>query len=206
MVSRTHFLTEFDLHLVDLIFVPKVHNGVQMGLRGIDESLFPIIAPRLLVEVLGELQESIAIYTDGSKTDGLVGVGIFLDDRDSYRLRLPRHCGIFTAEMCTIQFACDLFEYKPMGAYIILTDSLASIEGLRSTGISYRTNDMLFRTRRSLRYLGELEYNITLMWMPSHVGIQGNERVDVLENEGSISRPSWIYHCEHVRHSHSRKD
>jgi hypothetical protein len=36
MVSRTHFLTEFDLHLVDLTFVPKVHNSVQMGLRGID--------------------------------------------------------------------------------------------------------------------------------------------------------------------------
>jgi hypothetical protein len=32
MVSRAHFLTELDLHLVDLTFVPKVHNGVQMGL------------------------------------------------------------------------------------------------------------------------------------------------------------------------------
>jgi hypothetical protein len=40
MVSRTHFLTEFNLHLVDLTFVPKVHNGVHMGLRGIDELLF----------------------------------------------------------------------------------------------------------------------------------------------------------------------
>jgi hypothetical protein len=46
---------------------------------------------------------------------------------------------------------------------------------------------MLFRTRRSLRYLEELEYNITLMWIPSHEGIQGNERADVLANEGSIS-------------------
>jgi hypothetical protein len=56
MLSRTHFLTEFDLHLVDLTFVPRVHNAKRMGLRGIDESLFPIIAPRLLDEVLGELQ------------------------------------------------------------------------------------------------------------------------------------------------------
>jgi hypothetical protein len=55
MASRTHFLTEFDFHLVDLTFVPRVHKGVRMGLRGVDESLFPIIAPRLLSEVLGEL-------------------------------------------------------------------------------------------------------------------------------------------------------
>jgi hypothetical protein len=55
-------------------------------------------------------------------------------------------------------------------------------------------NDMLYCTRRSLRYLGELRYDISLMWIPfhphlipSHVGTQGNERADVLANEGSIS-------------------
>jgi hypothetical protein len=90
MVSRAHFLT--------------VHNSVRMGLRGVDESLFPVIAPRLLGEVLGELQAPTVIYTDDSKTKGLVGIGIFLDDRDSYRFRLPGHGGIFTAEICAIHF------------------------------------------------------------------------------------------------------
>jgi hypothetical protein len=73
IVSRTHFLKEFDLHLVDLTFVPKVHNCVKMGLKGIDESMFPIIAPRLLGEVFGKLQGQTTIYIDGSKTEGLVG-------------------------------------------------------------------------------------------------------------------------------------
>jgi hypothetical protein len=81
MVSRTHFLTEFDLHLADLTFVLRVDNGVRMGLKGVDESLFPIIALRLLGEVLGELQGPTAIYTDGSKTKGLVGIVKLLDDR-----------------------------------------------------------------------------------------------------------------------------
>jgi hypothetical protein len=71
------------------------------------------IAPRLLGEVLGELQRPTAIYIDGSKTEGSVGFGIFLDDMDSYRFRLPGHCGIFNAEMCVIHFACDLIEFKP---------------------------------------------------------------------------------------------
>jgi hypothetical protein len=70
MVSRTHFLREFDLHLVDLTFVPRVNNGVRMVLWGADAPLFPIIAPRLLGEVLGELQGPTTIYTDGSKTEG----------------------------------------------------------------------------------------------------------------------------------------
>jgi hypothetical protein len=38
-----------------------------------------------------------ATHTDGSKSEGLVGFGIFLDDS----LRLPGHCGICTAEMYT---------------------------------------------------------------------------------------------------------
>jgi hypothetical protein len=96
MVSTTQFLTEFDLHLVDLTFVPKLHNGVQMGLRGIGQSLLPIIAPRLLSEVLRELQELTAIYTDGSNTEGFVEFGVF----------------------------CDVIESKPMHAYIVLTYSL----------------------------------------------------------------------------------
>jgi hypothetical protein len=107
-----------------------------------------------LGRLLGELQGPTAIYTDGSNDESLVGFGIFLDDRDPYRFRLLGHCGIFTAEMCAIHFAYDLIESKSMGAYIILTGSLASIDGLKSTGISYRTSDMLFRTRRSFRYLG----------------------------------------------------
>jgi hypothetical protein len=54
------------------------------------------------VEVLEEFQGPTAIYTDGSKSEGLVGFGIFLDDRDSYYFRLPGHCDIFTAEMFAI--------------------------------------------------------------------------------------------------------
>jgi hypothetical protein len=55
MASRTHFLTEFDRHLVDLTFVRKVLNGVQMG---------------LWASMLGKLWGPTAIYTDGSKTEG----------------------------------------------------------------------------------------------------------------------------------------
>jgi hypothetical protein len=123
ILSRTHFLTEFDLHLVDLTFIPKVHRGVQRGLKSINESFYRIITPKLLVEVLGELQRPTAIHTNVSKTESLLGFGIFLDDRDLYRFRLPGHCGIFTAEMCAIHFGCDSIESKPMDAYIILTDS-----------------------------------------------------------------------------------
>jgi hypothetical protein len=53
--------------------------------------------------------------------------------------------------------------------------------------MSYRTNNMLFCTKKSLRYLGKLGCAVTLIWISSHVGIIGNKRANVLEKEGSIS-------------------
>jgi hypothetical protein len=47
--------------------------------------------------------------------------------------------------------------------------------------------EKLASSRRSLRYLGELAYDTSLMWIPSHVGIQGNKRADILAKEGSTS-------------------
>jgi hypothetical protein len=43
MVSRIHFLTQFDHHLVNLTFRPKVHKGLQMGLKSLDELIYRII-------------------------------------------------------------------------------------------------------------------------------------------------------------------
>jgi hypothetical protein len=93
-----------------------------MGLRGVDKSLFSKIALR--GEVLGKLQGPTVIDTDSSNTEGLVGIRIFLDDRDPYHFRLSEHCGIFTADMCAIHYACDLIGYPPMSTYIILTGML----------------------------------------------------------------------------------
>jgi hypothetical protein len=50
--------------------VPKVHNGVQMGLKAIDESLFPLIASRLLGEVPNRLFGGVAMSRLASNHTG----------------------------------------------------------------------------------------------------------------------------------------
>jgi hypothetical protein len=81
--------------------------------------------------------------------------------------------GAFTAEMYAIHFVCELIESKPIGAYIILSDSYASIEGL---------HDMQFErvTCNSYQKVSEISRGIWIRYNrdvdPSHVGIQGNER------------------------------
>jgi hypothetical protein len=90
--------------------------------------------PKLLCEGLGKLQRPTAIHTDGSKTEGLVGFGFFwmtgtrigLDCLDTVVFSLLK-CAPFI----------DFIVSKPKSVYIILTDSIVSIERLKSTRISY---------------------------------------------------------------------
>jgi hypothetical protein len=64
MVSRTLFLMEFELHLVDLTFIQKIHKGLQMSLKDINKSLYPSIALKLLDKVFEELRGPTVIYID----------------------------------------------------------------------------------------------------------------------------------------------
>jgi hypothetical protein len=41
----------------DLTFKPRVHNGVRMGLRGVDKLLFPILLRNSWVRCLGKFRE-----------------------------------------------------------------------------------------------------------------------------------------------------
>jgi hypothetical protein len=63
LVSRTHFHMEFELYFVELTFIPKVHKGVQMGFKGINE-----------LSALGASRTNWHLV--GSKTKSLVGFGV----------------------------------------------------------------------------------------------------------------------------------
>jgi hypothetical protein len=91
--------------------------------------------------------------------------------------------GIFTAEMFAIHFACDLIESQPQPLRDLnrLECPIKRMTCCFVPGIKNK------RTRKSLRYLVELGYDIALIWILSHVGY-------------------WTDHCKHVWYSHKRKE
>jgi hypothetical protein len=115
MVSKVHLFTEFNLHLVDLTFVPKVYKGVQMGLRGIDESVFPNIAPKLLGEVLRGLRNQPPSIPTVQRPQVWLDLGYFW----MTRIHTALDC-LDTAELSAIRFACDLIKSKSSFSLIAL--------------------------------------------------------------------------------------
>ncbi|GFV78262.1 RNase H domain-containing protein [Trichonephila clavipes] len=156
-------------------------------------SSHPELLRQLALEVINDIPDKVLIiYTDGSRSDtGRAGSGIYSNTHGNdvkNSIRNPDPCSVFRSELIAISGALDhaLNSYK--GSIWILTDSRSSIQYLKnwpkikdSTGL-----DILSKLVR----LGQRK-QVCFQWIPSHVGVPGNEGADELAGTGcDLSNPS----------------
>ncbi|KAL8580021.1 hypothetical protein ACOMHN_061342 [Nucella lapillus] len=128
-----------------------------------------------------EFGQHLQIYTDGSvKDNGEVGCALVIPDLGiTKKYHLNNGISIYTAELYAILKACETINdmSQPPRAAIILTDSKSSLQGLASGRTKNRQEfqaEISFLTHQ-IMYKGT---DLTLMWLPSHTGIKGNELAD----------------------------
>ena len=126
------------------------------------------------------------IYTDGSaegsRKNGGAGVSIRKTGEAEKRKALPSGtvCSNFRAELTGIKAALEYIseETHTGRRYVIFCDSLSAIQSL-----DREPKDSL--TRSILTILSNINAAVTVQWIPSHIGIPGNETADQLAKEGS---------------------
>ena len=101
------------------------------------------------------------IYTDGSKEDSKVGCAV-ISDNHSKMQRIPDDSSIVTAEAKAIDLALD---------FISTCDANKAMNHISSK--NPQIQKLLEKCHELLAYK-----EIALCWIPSHIGIQGNEMVD----------------------------
>ena len=69
--------------------------------------------------------------------------------------------------------------------YVILTDSKSSLQSLQS----YKPTEYYHLCHDIIRRIKEISNNICLQWIPSHIGILGNEEADRLAKEATSLHP-----------------
>ena len=121
-------------------------------------------------------------YTDGSKTQSGVGAGIY---GDSYELcfSLGNLATIFQAELvainvCVLQLLSDDVINKNIA---ICSDSQAVIKALNKQETKSK---LTWECYSNLSKLSERN-NVTIVWVPGHSGIEGNEKLDELAKKGA---------------------
>lgn len=123
------------------------------------------------------------IYTDGSKTNNGVACAAHQLNRNIVQI-LPQQASIFTAELYAILNALKIIEQNNHGEYTIFSDSKSAIDAIKQYN---NHNPIITKIFEWLINLFARQRVVTLCWVPSHVGVKGNEEADKLANNGANS-------------------
>ena len=132
------------------------------------------------------------IYTDGSKNQNEnCGAGvIFMNKKsevtDKIGLKLPKESSIFSCELLAITFALHAILETDHQNVIICTDSLSSLQAIQS-GYSKSRPELLNKINKAIRDLEQANKVVKLVWVPSHIGLKGNEMADKEAKQASLN-------------------
>ena len=134
------------------------------------------------------------IYTDGSKSNDAVGCA-FYSTEGTGSLRLQDHASIFSAESVALQMAISWAERSGHGRFLVMSDSLSCLLALDRF---YNTDPRIAVLSDGVHQLLSKGKLISFLWVPSHVGIPGNEEADLLAKQSLqlIDRTGGIPHTD----------
>jgi ribonuclease HI len=154
-------------------------------------------------EIRESYKDFIPVYTDGSKINNHTASAAIFPDAE-YTSRLSNQASIYTAELKAILLAIKHIKGSVNSKYIIFSDSKSSLQALVSKKLEH---PLIQNILEELHSLHTQKRFITLCWLPSHIGIKGNEKADLAAkrslhqqiNDLSIPysdlRQNIIFHC-----------
>lgn len=140
----------------------------------------------IYVEKFNKLKEyyndHIHIYTDGSKQNNCAGAAV-VSEGETFRYRLPTKVSNYTAEAFSLQQAIQRTLRDPQPhKYIIFSDSISIITATQQL---YPPTTIVKNIQESIHQSIIQGNSIVLAWVPSHVGIQGNELADIAAKQAA---------------------
>lgn len=113
----------------------------------------------------------------------------------------PSLYSVFTCELYAIKKALEhILETQTDKCYLLHTDSQSSLQALQDI---FSTNALIQEMHQLLTDLMKQGRKITLMWIPSHQGIPGNELADAAAKEATrlpLHVPTSIPHIDAIKY------
>lgn len=178
-----HSLEEFNIHLNDDV-LPCYAGTFQSKYAAmnivIDSSLSSKEEVYLL---LSEWTNYKFIYTDGSKNNDAVSFAIYQTEiNKGVGYKINKYASIFTAEATAILFALKhIMERNQLNKnWVIVSDSMSVLKSLSSNKMNANINYLIFTIKELWWKLSLTDTVVQFVWVPSHIGVLGNENADFL--------------------------
>ncbi|CAJ1057143.1 RNA-directed DNA polymerase from mobile element jockey [Xyrichtys novacula] len=144
-------------------------------------SLVSVVNQRLREEYSGFVQ----VYTDGAKQPetGVTGLGVVVPSRGiEINRRTSDGLAVNTVEMLGVMIALKWVEKVRVKRVVICTDSASVLASIRSFHSSSRQG-LLYEILQSVTRIVQQGGQISFLWVPAHIGVEGNEKADVMAKE-----------------------
>ena len=152
----------------------------------------PLVFQSMLLELFCRFPRHRKVYTDGSKEDKRTAMSFVCDDHE-FSCRINDEASICTAELLAIEAAIEYIWDSNDEEFMIVTDSLSSLQALKSQKLN---NPIVSNILHMCHYLSGHK-DIIFCWVPSHIGIQGNERADVLA-KAALDKTKQFYYIPYT--------
>ncbi|XP_055924597.1 uncharacterized protein LOC129956691 [Argiope bruennichi] len=135
----------------------------------------PVIFQSIFHSHRSQYSDYIAVFTDGSKTEGHTGFGVIFDNT-SYNHSLTSSFSVYSAEAMAIFYALQRISRSKFRKFCIYSDSRSVLTQLGH--LSFHYHPIVLDILYSYHSLEKNGFDIIFCWIPSHVGIDGNEKAD----------------------------
>ena len=140
----------------------------------------PEVIKKLALDRISLYLHSLHIYTDGSKTpDNHTAFAFHVPNLNEDKAsKINPESSIFTAELMAIKTALEWCKINVSAEtkITIFSDSKSSLQAIQNYTFKRHSNLI----HKIIELNSESKNNITLVWIPSHVGLPGNEKADEL--------------------------
>ncbi|GBN87806.1 hypothetical protein AVEN_145796-1, partial [Araneus ventricosus] len=184
-----------NLNLEDLQVVPNLkHHLTPWKSHGLnflnpfktfdEANTAPEVYQQLFADHRDVYHNFIPIFTDGSKSSLSTSFAcVFINSTHSFQIHSS--CSIFTAEITAILHALSEISSGPPDNFILYSDSLSALQSM--TSLHRFSHPLTFNILELHDHLTCKGFSILFCWIPSHVGISGNELADNLAKSATIN-------------------
>jgi ribonuclease HI len=203
-------LTPIDLKIKETAHLYQLTRGSRREEARFDQDMGikHWLHPAIKLPIAQEIPHSaLQIFTDGSKSDQEVGVGITVYELGTHteclKYRLNNKCTNNQAEQLVILKSLEYIGNTRTTdrTVTIHTDSQTTIDSLLNNNTHAYLIDNI---RRKVTELTQAEWKIQICWVKAHAGLQGNELADTLANSSDGLRYSRVLHTDSEKRSENR--